>query len=136
MKISISSETSFCFGFIWKKVASATASLYIIYKRLVFSIPLSHFPSPFLHFSLRKNSHFFSHTFPDNPIHPIFKSRKFSLKKVVFLTTKTDVFNSRNGFKDFPQKIWSSLFKRVFNLEMLNEFIFSVSADYGDEKVI
>ena len=128
-------KSAFYFGFVSKKVARATASKYkaetnahiLIYKNgysFQFLSPL---------FSLEKFSHYLT---VSQITQPIFKSRKFSLKKVVFLTIKTDRFNSRNGFKGFPQKIWSSLFKRVFNLEMLNEFIFSVSADYGDEKVI
>ena len=85
-----------------------------IIKRLVFSISLSHFPLTFLHFpslSLSKNSLAFSHF----PRKPIFKSRKFSPQEsgfpyhkniqIHFPSLKSSLFNSRNGFKDFPQKI-------------------------------
>ena len=67
---------------------SAKTQRLVIIKRLVVSISLSHFP-------FWKKSHFFLTL--SQITQPIFKTRKFPLKKLVFLTTKTDRLNSRNG---------------------------------------
>ena len=96
-----------------QKCQDATASNYKTASRFNFSLTLSFLKK----FSL------VSHTFPDNPTH--LQNQKIFPQEIGFPYHKNRQikFKKWTGSKIFPQRIWSSLFKRVFNFEMLNFLI-------------